>query len=225
MSNDIVDELTLINASLEERVKELECQLQSAKATNAQLSEDTKMQENIISRLQERNKELEGRVKSQIDAAKEINEYKDTIIRLEDAAKEQHENKIAYAALREKLAEREEVITIQDTSLTKLRSENQMLYDVIVSLRQENGKSKLRIADLTGNNSALNAKIDDLQKQLHVASTILYCSKCGENTSRIEDECVGCIMRERLKKCGDSERSVDVEQKLNMPLDADSRQE
>ena len=27
-------------------------------------------------------------------------------------------------------------------------------------------------------------------------------------------------MRERLKKCGDSERSVDVEQKLNMPLDA-----
>lgn len=206
MSEDIIEELNVIVASMEDRVMELEKQLKDSQNIISQQAEEIRGLTQL-SKVEDRGPQVEkllhktDQLRSQlIDITRkrdvltiENNQLFDTVKVLEskvkfleDSEKNRTRNDEAYAVLSMKLSDRDE-------QLDSLHEENDLLSVKVGLLLAENRELKSKIATTTGDNDALSAKISDLQAQL--SATAVYCKVCGEYTVHTGSNCYQCIER------------------------------
>lgn len=206
MSEDIIEELNVIVASMEDRVMELEKQLKDSQNIISQQAEEIRGLTQL-SKVEDRGPQVEkllhktDQLRSQlIDITRkrdvltiENNQLFDTVKVLEskvkfleDSEKNRTRNDEAYAVLSMKLSDRDE-------QLDSLHEENDLLSVKVGLLLAENRELKSKIATTMGDNDALSAKISDLQEQL--SATAIYCKVCGEYTVHTGSNCYQCIER------------------------------
>jgi hypothetical protein len=179
---ELLEELTLVNSSLESRIEELEKELKKEKEEKNTLSREVEIQTAVIKNLHEEMEKSagHGRMVSGMAPGRTDRDYQSTIIGKDVIDRE------------------EAALGGGGTDGSTDSSDNDDLADRIHSAL---GDERTIIDDLTreistlrGDLAASQAKIERLQSARTGWSASIYCDKCREVTERYVGRCIQCLI-------------------------------